>query len=66
MNKREVKEALADQDWWQELEVVPGWTLYGWSYRQHASFRTGPHTTIEIRGHERDAILAAIKDMKED
>lgn len=41
--KKEIKETLADRDWWAEVtKYIPQWKLHGFTYRQEADFRTAP------------------------
>lgn len=59
----------ADRRYWNKLAKALGWRLYGWTYRNHASFITSPpgihYQFIEVTGSQRDAILAAIEKGKQ-
>lgn len=59
-------EVLADRDYWLELGKTLGWTLYGFSYRNVGNFWTDPlhHCLLQLRGHERDAVMEAIRKAK--
>jgi len=53
----EIQEMEKDILWWQEIEPITGWTLFGFTYRHSASFSTGVGSTIQLTGFERTAIL---------
>lgn len=54
-------EALA---YWNELADLVGWKLYGFTYKNSASFDTGGlyHNTIQLTANQRDDIVRAIKN----
>lgn len=55
---------LRDRDWWRELGTAVGWRLFGFSYRNEATFFTDPvrnNPRIEVTGSQRDQIMSAIK-----
>lgn len=67
VSRSEEAALLAERDYWLELEEALGWTLYGWTYRQRASFITpgqyaGGTDTIQLTGRQRDDILKALDD----
>lgn len=70
MNKRERDQIIADAAWWNRLADAFGWTLQGFSYRHHATFLTlrsdalDIYQTIQINGHQRNQMLAAIEIAK--
>lgn len=72
MNKREEKELLADKEYWMEVtKVIPGWELFGWTYRDKATFITKnhyqpatAHDTLYLTGLQRDELLESFQNHK--
>ncbi len=58
----EDKQALADRDWWREFGGRHGWRLYGWTYRDAATFITSEHGRIEISGEQKEVIDTVITE----
>ena len=53
---------LADRDFWRQYGDLIGASLYGWSYRDSASFRLqDSHTLIDLNKHHVAMIEAARK-----
>jgi len=58
---RQLQEEL---EYWQELETLLGWKLYGWTFKNSASYDTGGlyHSSVTLTGKQRDDIVRAIKN----
>lgn len=56
----------ADAAWWNELGSALGWTLHGFTFREHASFIV-PHqqSLASISGGEASDIRAALSKLRE-
>ena len=52
--KAETKRIIADGDWWRDWGKLFGWTLYGFSYRDSASFFVGDPSRSELHHVSRD------------
>lgn len=55
-----IKEIENDRDYWLELERFLPWKLFGFSYKDKASFDTNPGTLI-LSASQYEQILNAIK-----
>lgn len=56
------KRERADREYWNELAVALGWTLYGWTDRKEASFLIRKTGLVHVNNNMRDDIMKAIKD----
>lgn len=43
-----IKRALDDRDWWMEFGNRLGWQLYGFNYREVATFRLKSGAHVEV------------------
>ena len=64
---KELKTLQEEQSYWKELsDLIPGWELYGWSYKQSVTYITPSHwnaldtDTIQMTGMQRDDLVKAI------
>ena len=48
MNKKEVAKIIADGDWWKETFAGSPLQLYGYTYRDGASFYVGANPTQSV------------------
>ncbi len=55
--------SLADAEWWKSFGEQFGWTLYGWTFRDSATFRTSERATLNITGKQRDQIQDYIDNL---
>lgn len=61
----EEQQALEDRDWWRDFGAQFGWRLYGFTYRNGATFFTSDQGRIEITGDQKEAIAAALREAVE-
>ena len=54
------EEVVADRDWWMEFGDRFGWRLYGFTYRDGATFFVDKRETVEISGKVRTDIDTAM------
>ena len=59
MNNEEIDQIEADASYWRTLAILLGWTLIGFTGRDHASFATRGQS-IQLTGSQRDDIVVAI------
>jgi hypothetical protein len=64
MNAKEVKQIEEDLAYWQELADLLGWKVYGFTFKNTASYQTGKDlwNTIQLTGGQRDDIVKAIRN----
>lgn len=61
MSDIEHQATLADRDWWMAFGNQFNWQLYGWTYRDRATFyHPGEIAAIIVTGKVRDSIQAAL------
>ena len=61
MDDEDVRQALADRDWWQEFGEQFGWQLFGFTERHVASFRmTAPFVQFDVSRQMRDSIQVVL------
>jgi hypothetical protein len=48
--KQEAIKVLADRNWWRETAAVIGCTVYGFTYRDAATFNTPDISLLEVPG----------------
>ncbi len=53
----EAQIAKADQAFWENIGKPHDWVLFGWSYRETASFNTGTPATIHLDRQLTEALL---------
>ena len=54
----DIKEAESDALWWQAVDRLTGWRMFGFTYRHAASFvGSDGVTSINLTGKDRDAIV---------
>jgi hypothetical protein len=63
---RDVMSTLLDRRWWRELCRYLPWKLFGWSFRDGATFvtRDTPRSQIEITGDQRNQLMSAFRRME--
>lgn len=61
MKKDSNKQTLADRDWWREWGRQFGWTLYGFSYRDEATFFLRSKKMLDITDEIKRDIDGAIE-----
>lgn len=61
----EEQQALEDRDWWRDFGAQFGWRLYGFTYRNGATFFTSDQGRIEITGDQKEAIATTIREAAE-
>jgi hypothetical protein len=60
-SKKEIQTVKADHRYWQAIEKILPWKVYGFTFRKHASFFTNQWDLLTITGEQRDQIIAALK-----
>lgn len=56
----EAAAVIADRDWWRDWGAQFGWTLYGFSYRDYATFILSTGGRLEVPAHAKQDIDRAI------
>ncbi|MHA2428914.1 MAG: hypothetical protein ACXADB_12900 [Candidatus Hermodarchaeia archaeon] len=55
-DKDSVEAALADRKWWRLAADVLGYKLFGWTYRNSATFMRPDKTLLEVTGADAEVL----------
>lgn len=64
LSDTEVQRAVADSQWWKDFGAQFGWVLYGFTFRESASFRGTDNRIFEVTRYMRDSIQGGIEAAK--
>lgn len=63
----EVKVLLEEKAYWEEISnLIDGWRLLGWTYKEGATYVNKDNQTIHLTGWQRDDLVHALKTIGHD